>query len=179
MMDLTPILPAIITSAIAFLSALIGSRNFRNSDKRNTRRKMIENCYLPLYNLLEYKLYQDLTLEKTQEIGKEIVSIFTSSNQYFYPSLKIYAERLVSSNQNNYFENWLYFCNRFDKEYDRSCKLIGLPIRSRAYRINRKQFHGNKQFYRIYFLNLEGIIEIFILFIFVTILFFMIYNSIL
>ncbi|MBF2599383.1 hypothetical protein IA929_05130 [Listeria seeligeri] len=148
------ILNIIITASIALITTLLTSRYTSKPEKQKTARFMFDNCYSPIYSLVEYKLFsKDITIEEVQEIGYDIIKICNSANNYYFPSIKIYAERLANSNVGNYNKNWDYFCSRFSMRYDSVCRMIGLPIRNSAYRLNRQHFISNWHFARLFAKN--------------------------
>ncbi|WP_321388727.1 hypothetical protein [uncultured Enterococcus sp.] len=169
-MEVDPIVFELIKIAVTILTAsttsIILIRNLARTQKSSTSQLIFDKCYFKIFSLIEYKLFsKELSLTEVRDIGSEIVEIFNSSEGYYYPSLKIYAERLAKSDTRNYQENWAYFSTRFSSEYDKVCAIIKIPLRSRAYRINRNQYGSWYDFLRVYFLNLEGILElIFLLF---------------
>ncbi|WP_203249310.1 hypothetical protein [Sporosarcina beigongshangi] len=82
------------------------------------------------------------------------------TNMYYYPSLKIYAERLRIASEENYQELWGYFSGRFGDEYDRISRSIGVPIRTRVYRLSRSHYKDQGHWWRIYlFSGKEAIID--------------------
>lgn len=148
------IINILITALIAIVSSLITSHYATKPEKQITSRLIFDKCYSKIYSVVEYDLHsKDITLEKARYYGNEIVKICDQSNYYFYPSVKIYAERLVKSNKANYQENWDYFSMRFSLRYDTVCKDIGLPLRNHAYRLNRGQYRDNWDFFRLMISN--------------------------
>lgn len=120
-------------------------------ERIKTSRIIFEQCYSKVFHLIEYDLYsKDIKLKKVNLYGTKIVQIFEESSMYYYPSLKIYAERLRDAKDENFRALWLYFSRRFDIEYDRVCRAINIPIRTRVYRISRKHYENNKHFFYIY-----------------------------
>lgn len=45
-----------------------------------------------------------MTLEKARRLGTEIVEICNNADNYFFPSIKVHAEWLRDSNQDNFKE---------------------------------------------------------------------------
>lgn len=136
------ILNILLTALIAIISGFITSKYTTKPEKQKTSRLIFEKCYTQIYSLVEYDLYSNkLTLDKVRKYGYQIIEICEQSNNYFYPSVKIYAERLANSDSGNYQEHWSYFSNRFSFRYDTVCNDIGLPLRNHAYRINLSLIH--------------------------------------
>ncbi len=105
-------------------------------------------------------IQKNINLKMVKFYGERIVEILDESNMYYYPSLKVYAERLRDSEEKNFKGLWLYFSGRFDREYDRICKIINMPLRTRVYRINRKHYENQKHFLHIYmFSGKEAVID--------------------
>ncbi|WP_270345790.1 hypothetical protein [Enterococcus thailandicus] len=148
------ILNILLTALIAIISGFITSKYTTRPEKQKTSRLIFEKCYTQIYSLVEYDLYsKKLTLDKVRKYGYQIIEICEQSNNYFYPSVKIYAERLINSDSDNYQEQWNYFSTRFSLRYDTVCKDIGLPLRNHAYRVNRKQYENNWDLIRLILLN--------------------------
>lgn len=148
--NILTLLNIIITALIAILTSFITSRYTTKPEKQKTSRLIFENCYSKIYSLVEFDLFsKDISLFKVRDYGEKIVEICNNSNNYYFPSVKIYAERLEKSTKDDYQENWEYFSQRFSFRYDSVCKNIGLPLRNSAYRINRNHYKNNRNL--IYF----------------------------
>lgn len=129
-----PILLAIISSYVTFKMGV-------KPEKQKTSRLMFENSFLPIFNYVEKDLYnKSLSLEEVQELSNHILTILSTSNGYYHPSVKDYALKLKRSSKNNYMEHWIYFSKRFSYRYDKICKDIGVPLRHSAYRLNQRQY---------------------------------------
>lgn len=168
---------AVLTSIISIVAAKIGANSVVSSEKLKTARKTLYQSYIPIYKLLEYKMFQDIPFEECVELCKQVIEIFDASDYHYYPSLKIYAEFVVDSDANTYLDDWKYFCKRFNREYDKYSRLLKLPKRSRSYRINRKQYEDDYHFFRIYFWNTEGLIEFSLYFFLLVLAFLLSYYS--
>lgn len=131
----------IFTSLMTLLAAWLAPRHTKRPEKQATARLMFEKCYSPIFTLLEHDLFRaDLSHAEVQKIGHNILEICDNSQNYYYPTIKVYSELLIISNSGNYQEIWEDFSNRFSRQYDLICKEIGLPLRNQEYRIYRGHF---------------------------------------
>lgn len=129
-----PILLAIISSYVAFKMGV-------KPEKQKTSRLMFEKSFLPIFKYLEKDLYnKSLSFKEVQELANQILTILSTSNGYYQPSVKDYALQLKRSSERDYMEHWIYFSKRFSYRYDKVCKDIGVPLRSSAYRVNQRQY---------------------------------------
>lgn len=152
--NIVSIFNVLITALIAVVSGIITSKYSTRPEKQVTSRMMFDKCYSKIYSLTEYELFsKNMTLEKVRHLGAEIIEICNNADNYFFPSIKVHAEWLRNSNQDNFQENWDYFSSRFSMRYDIVCKDIGLPLRNKAYRMNRKQYVNEWHFFRLYAQN--------------------------
>lgn len=142
---------ALVPATATFIAAKIAAKSMTFPEESRTARVIFDNVYSKIFVLLEHHLYQTTTLQKTREIGWEINIILESNPGYYYPSLKIYCERMVDADHSNYQEHFDVFCETFNREYDICCKKIGIPLRSAAFRLNRRHYKGNFGFWSTYF----------------------------
>lgn len=168
---------AVLTSIISIVAAKIGANSVVSSEKLITARKTLYQSYIPIYKLLEYKMFQNIPYEECVGLCRQVIEIFDASDYHYYPSLKIYAESIIESDASSYLKNWKYFCKRFDREFDKYSRMLKLPKRSRTFRINRKQYEDDYHFFRIYFWNVEGVIEFTFYFFLLILAFLLIYST--
>lgn len=144
----------LITTIVALITAFLTSKYNAKPEKQITSRLIFDKCYTHIYSLVEYDLYsKTLTLQQVRDYGQDIIDICDQANNYFYPSIRVHAEWLRESNQENYQETWMYFSKRFSYRYDTVCKDIGIPLRNKAYRINRNHYHSNWELTRLALIN--------------------------
>ncbi|MBE1555488.1 hypothetical protein [Sporosarcina limicola] len=143
------------------LAAFISARFISRREHQKTNRIIFEKCYSKIFQFIEYDLFSEkVRLETVRYYGESIVRILDDANMYYYPSLKIYAERLRIASEENYQELWGYFSGRFGDEYDRISRSIGVPIRTRVYRLSRSHYEDQGHWWRIYlFSGKEAIID--------------------
>lgn len=155
----------LITALVGFLSAIVGGFYATKTEKQVTARITFENAYHEIFELIENKFYdKSLSDYEIKRLGGEIYSILQKSNGYYYPSLKIYALWMFSGNYDgNLQELWFAFSSTFDKQYEQVTSLIGIPKRSRYYRINTKQYSSFSHLIKIYFFSKNGAIELLII----------------
>ncbi|ALS03083.1 hypothetical protein ATZ33_17375 [Enterococcus silesiacus] len=143
-----------LTAIIAIFTSILTSRHISRPEKQQTARLIFEKCYSPIYSLVEYQLFsKEMTKIEVNKIGNQIIEICDSADNYYFPSVKIYAERMAKADSSSYMEQWEYFSERFSMRYDNVCREIGVPIRNNAYRLNRRQYKDNFSFYRLFFKN--------------------------
>jgi len=149
--NIISIVNVLITALIAVVTSIITSKYSTKVEKQITSRIIFDKCYSKIYTLTEYELFsKKITLEKVKHLGTEIIKICNSADNYFAPSIKVHAEWLRDSNEANFQENWDYFSSRFSMRYDIVCKDIGLPLRNKAYLINRRQYVDKWHYYRLF-----------------------------
>lgn len=142
---------ALVPATATFIAAKIAAKSMVSAEESKTARLIFDNVYSKIFTLLEHHLYQTTTLLETREFGSKINSILEANPGYYYPSLKVYCERMVHSNNADFQEHFDVFCETFNKQYDLCCKKIGIPLRSAAFRLNRKHYKGNFGFWSTYF----------------------------
>lgn len=147
------LISTLITALVGFLSAIIGGLYATRTEKQVTARIVFENAYHEIFELIEDKFYdKSLSDDEIAELGKNIYSILQKSNGYYYPSLKKYALWMFNGEYNdNLQELWHSFSWTFDRQYEKVTSLIGIPPRSRYYRMNTKQYSSFFHLIRIYF----------------------------
>lgn len=144
---LIDILEILVPATATFLAAIIAKKSLILPEESKTARMIFDNVYSKIFVLLEHHLFQKVTLQEVRELGQKINSILEENPGYYYPSLKVYCERMIHANHKNYQEHFDTFCETFDKQYDICCKKIGIPLRSAAYRLNRKHYKGEFGFW--------------------------------
>lgn len=137
----------LISSIVTLLAAYIGFRASGLNNKHKTYIKMMECNYFPIFQVLEKSFFREITLSEAIDLGNKIVSIIDKNPMYIDPSLRIYANRLVNSNQSDFQNNFMTFCSTFDENYDKTSRLVGIPLRSYAYRIDMGQYENKFKLY--------------------------------
>lgn len=140
----------LLTVFITLLSAYLGFKASGLSDQNCTAKLMVEKIYFPVFSLIEKDLFQQITLKKAVDYGVKITDLISQNPMYIYPSLKLYAERLSNSSEDDFQENFKVLCWSVNKYYDKYSKKIGLPLRSYTYRINTGQYENRHQLFFYY-----------------------------
>ena len=156
------LISTLITALVGFLSAIVGGLYATKTEKQATARIIFEHAYHEIFELIEDKFYdKTLSDQEIKELGKKIYSILQKSNGYYYPSLKKYALWMFNGEYNDSLQElWFAFSSTFDKQYEKITSLIGIPPRSRYYRMNTKQYSSFFHLAKIYFLSKHGSIEL-------------------
>jgi len=154
----------IITISLALLGvvgSIVAGRYVLMTERQVTARIVFEKSYFPIFSLIENVFYSEkLSVEEIREYARKILDIFDSADGYFYPSLKHYAEHLLSINTSNKDEEWHSFCWTFDRQYEKVTRSINIPRRSRYYRLNKNQYSDRFHLFRIYFLDPYVIMDV-------------------
>lgn len=158
----------LLAIAVAYFAGTYSAKQ----EQQITSRIIFEKCYHKIFLIIEKDfLSKELTLEQMQEYAKNILKIFKSANGYYYHSLEEYCRRLKSDNNiSSARDLWLSFCWSFDKQLIKVEKSIGLPRRSFAYRMNRKQFSNKIQMITSFFSSFPSITIILVIYIVLSIL---------
>lgn len=144
--NLLIILDIIVAFILGILSTWVTLQTTNSSNKSMTARIMYEKIYHPVFKLLEQDLYKSISLEKAIYYGSEILKVIHANPLYYYPSLRLYCERLVKSNHSNYQDNFMTVCWSIDKYLDKYSRIIGAPVRSTRYRLNTDQYDSKLKF---------------------------------
>lgn len=174
------ILP-ILTALIGILGVIIGGRYSLRTNQQETSRIIFEKTYHPIFKIIEDKFYKkDLSDYEITKLGREIYQILDDSKGYYYPSLKQYSSQMFSPDyKGDLNELWNSFCWSFDKEYSRVSKEIGLPQRSRYYRLNMRQYENKFQLIKIYVFSKYVIYDLLLIFIMIFLIYLsFIYSSV-
>jgi len=163
---------ALLIASIGFVGALLGGRYAMRTEKQETSRKVFEKAYSKIFILIEDSFYsKSLSDDEIIFLGKEIYNILDRAEGYYYPSLKQYASWMLSPEyKGDLSELWHSFCWTFDRQYEKISRDIGLPTRSRYYRINKRQFSNIPHLIKIYFLSNYAILDFLLIIIFVGLL---------
>lgn len=148
---ITNVFNALVPATATFIAAKIAAKSMQFTEEGKTARIIFDNVYSKIFVILEHHLYQSVTLEETKEFGLKINRILEKNPGYYYPSLKVYCERMVNADNTDFQEHFDVFCDTFNKQYDLCCKTIGIPLRSAAFRLNRQHYKGNLGFWKTYF----------------------------
>lgn len=145
----------ILIALIGFFGAIFGGKYSAKTEKQVTSRIIFEKAYAKIFLLIENDFYnKKLTNDQITTFGIEINEILENADGYYYPSLKQYAQWMFDPKYTqNLQELWYSFCRTFDRQYEKVCSDIGLPARSRYYRMNKRQYSGIMHFFKIYFFN--------------------------
>lgn len=164
---------ALLVAIIGFIGALLGGRYSMRSVKQETSRKVFEKAYSKIFLLIEDYFYaKDISDNKINSLGEEIYNILETAEGYYYPSLKHYALCMFSPDyKGDISEVWSNFCWTFDRQYEKVSRDIGLPIRSRYYRMNKDQYSSFPHFLKIYFVSSYAILDFVLIIIFIGLIF--------
>lgn len=169
------IIDTIISASIALLASLISARFISRREHQKTNRLIFEKCYSKIFQMIEYDLFsKEINLKTVRYYGNRIVRILENGNMYYYPSIKIYAERLENASEEKYKQYWEYFSERFSTEYNRVSRSIGVPLRTRVYQLSRKHYKNTMHWFIIYLTSgKEAIIDTISIFILIALLLFL------
>ena len=154
------ILDIAVVLIVGILGIVATFKTTNSTEKGLTARKIYENIYFPIFKLIEPDLYRTITHEKAIFYGSRILSIISENPQYLYPSLRIYAERLLASKETNYQSNFKTLCWSVDKDLDKYSRIIGSPVRSSTYRLNEHQYDSKIKLFYLILLNVTPQIAI-------------------
>lgn len=161
------IIDIFVAVAIGILSAVVTVLTSNSHEKGLTSRILYEKIYQPIFTFIEPDLYKSITHEKAIYYGEKILEVINQNSLYYYPSLRIYAERLSKSTDINYQNNFMTVCWSIDKYLDKYSRVIGAPIRSTAYRLNMNQYDSKiKLFFMLLINSLPQLILLFLSFYF-------------
>ncbi len=130
LMDLLLLLATLLGVIAAFWTTL-------RTDASRAIKERYENLIFPLFNVLEPVLFHD---EPTPDIHVEMMRIFLTNKQWADGEL---LERF------HYYANipnpatFQKLCALVDSRYDSCCRQLGMPVRTHAYRHDKKQFKNN------------------------------------
>ncbi|MCD5204540.1 hypothetical protein IV286_05965 [Enterococcus faecium] len=149
------LISGILVALIGFLGAVIGGKYSTKSEKQVTSRLIFDKAYSKIFILIEDNFYnKNLSDQEISNLGRQIYDILENADGYYYPSLKQYASWMFDPKYNqNLQELWHSFCWTFDRQYEKTASEIGLPPRSRYYRMNKNQYSSKWNFLKIYFFS--------------------------
>ena len=157
---------AIAAIIVGYISVILYNRTIKFSAKKD----LFFNIYAPIFKILEEYLYKDISLQ-TLELIINNIEIITCDKPYLPPKFNESLILLKQSCKNDSFDNerYIIFCIHIEKNYDKLCKKLGLPIRNIEYKLYKKQFSSNKKY--IFHLLLWASIHtvLFMIFLFIAI----------
>ena len=124
----------IIVTVIASIYIFKGETSVSFNKERH------DKLIFPIFNLLEPILYTDFQIDVLEEALKII-----DDNKNLADGRLLELHYLCTKNPS--IENFKSLCAYIDAAYDKSCRKLGLKIRSIAYRVNRHQYKN--KFYLI------------------------------
>lgn len=112
---------------------------FRKETSITFVRERYEKLIFPLFNLLEPVLYQKVQPEYFEK-ALQIIELNKSFADGKLLELYYYCSQNLTQ------QNFNQLCTYVDKLYDKSCRRLGLKIRSFSYRIARHQYKHRSYF---------------------------------
>lgn len=156
------LIDVIVPIIIGILGTVIAYKSSNSDEKGISARIMYEKVYHPIYTLIEDDLYKNISYEKALFYGHQIADILSKTPQYFYPSLKLYNDRLISSDSKNYQHYFETVCWSVDVHIDKCSRTIGVPIRSGTYRLNMRQYDSPSKLFCLFMVTYGTQIALFI-----------------
>ena len=139
----------IITLCIGVITFSLGYFN----RKMPVSRERLDKVYHPLFLSIEPYLYrEDITFEDIQPFIECYQKIEAEHSMLIYPSLRHWMSLICKKKElypgDKYTtSDWFIICNYVSKEYDKLCVYSCIPLRSVAYKLNRKQYSSKFKMY--------------------------------
>lgn len=117
----------------------------KNSNKYAVSRERVEYVYHPLFISIEPYLYKNVSPSDVRPFLDKFKELDAKYSLLIYPSLRQHIEFFVKQNRKAdpydlINSEWFLICDYICNDYDKLCRIAHLPVRSTAYRLNRKQF---------------------------------------
>ncbi len=116
-----------------FFGTLVSIYIFKKELSISFYKELHNNVISPLFHCLEPVLFQDIS---EQVLNDALKIIEDNKNLIDGKLLELSYFCSINSSQKNFNE----LCSYVDKQYDKSCKKLGLKRRSISYRISRHQY---------------------------------------
>lgn len=143
--DLTDVLIALLTG---ILTGYFSYKLLIHKEKSTYIKEKYENVIFPIFELIEPYLYsKEITLEINSVVQK-ICNCVTENRKfisgYLLENIDFCKKELRSSNTISK-KTFISLCSTISIEYDKSCRKLGIPKRTFAYRFNNSQIHPDKR----------------------------------
>ena len=131
----------ILDPLIAIIVGVLSFKALQSSSNCEVAKTRILKAYHPIFWAAEPYLYQKISFHDAKKFIKVFNKINSKQSVYIYPSLRHFVSLLEKSkNETILNEYWIQICDYISRDYDKLCQQAHLPIRSPAYRLNRKQY---------------------------------------
>lgn len=117
----------------------------KNSNRYVVARERVEYVYHPLFTAIEPYLYKNVMPKDVKPFLDKFKELDAKYSLLIYPSLRQHIGFFI--NQSSPADplaledsEWFLICDYVCKDYDKLCRIAHLPVRSIAYRLNKKQF---------------------------------------
>lgn len=117
-------------STIALIYTIYSSRSTSSRQIADERHKKLIS---PMFSLLEPYLFQNID----KHVLEKVLNL-THQNKSLVDGKLLEVTHYCSENPSQ--PNYDALCSYINKTYDKSCRLMGLELRSIEYRLNRKQY---------------------------------------
>lgn len=120
------------------ISGFIAFIIFLKGNKTPLTKERYETVVFPVFQILEPHLYQPLTQDvfRSAQNASEIIK-----NHRSLAGGKLFECASLVSNYSDYDKSKFFlFCWCVEKEFDRSCKSLGIPLRTWRYKFLKKQY---------------------------------------
>jgi len=133
---------SLATLFIGIMSLLVTYKTCFNEERAKTSRLCLEKVYIPVFSIIEKDLFQPISYSDAVKYGDIILSILESNPGYYYPSLKLYTERLINAEYKDYQDRFITVCDSVNRSLDKYSYYAGFPQRSFVYRFAKKQYQS-------------------------------------
>lgn len=150
----------IIASVIAFINGYIVIKSKRNDTYAKDR---YEKAILPAFILIEPFLYNDID-DQIYIVIEKLYRLVMENRIYISGKLLDIADYCYKKQLSNELqqENFDLLCLTISKEYDKSCKQLGIPLRTFMYKRRNKQYSSSSLQMQNYLNNLFAKIILYI-----------------
>ena len=128
---LTELFVAITTLMSVIIGAIVSWRIFKREPSRTYDKERYEKVIYPLFKALEDYLFAKKITPKIESIIL-ICQMIVQENQMIAGGklIDIFSHQIT-------VENFYAISLEVDKQYDKACKQLGIPVRSLSYKINK------------------------------------------
>lgn len=138
----------ILISLISITATYLGVYFSLHSKRYDSAMLRLQNVYTPLFSFCEPLLYSPQKL--TSSYVRDFLYLFDKLNQQHYeyinPELRkavtLFSQRFILPpiDKTPPDKYWNFICLSIERDYDKLCQRVHLPIRSFPYRKSKKQF---------------------------------------
>lgn len=139
-----------------FLSVFLVYFGYRYQASKAPLEKQLYRVYLPMFRILEPKMYESAFIigkSELQKISDQIGEIIDKHYELVHPSIVHWNRMLKNELDTSEFvtekinDTFIYLCYLIDKEFEKTRKRMFLPTRGIIYRLNNKQYVSRERMY--------------------------------